>query len=311
MKTAIPVPKKSGKHMMQETPSTLDDKLGAMGINEDSIVAHISPKEVAMLKMLGGVGTINPKTGMLQFYGDDSDSDDGGEGIDTGGAFGGGFEGGLDGGFDFGGGVDPSGFDAGGFDLGNFGDMGATESAQAVAAMAESEAIGENFTFDESGIPGLMSGIDEEMQANILNNPAYKIARGLFSNTLGVITSGIPVAIGQGIKGLGWATDKMGLTENAQQIASSLTPSGIIGGIMDRGYLAAHGYDMSPDDKASLAQFSKDQQGIGNDGSDGIGTTFYDKLNTIAYGPSANTKSPVASRIGPSLPDYRQNKALF
>lgn len=42
--------------------------LQAMGRNGDSILAHIMPEEAAMLKRMGGAGTINPKTGLPEFY---------------------------------------------------------------------------------------------------------------------------------------------------------------------------------------------------------------------------------------------------
>lgn len=41
--------------------------LGDMGRDGDSIVAHINPEEAAILKALGGRGTPNPQTGLLEF----------------------------------------------------------------------------------------------------------------------------------------------------------------------------------------------------------------------------------------------------
>jgi hypothetical protein len=72
---------------MKDTPSKLDDTLASKGRRGDTIVAHISQREAAILKMLGGASTINPKTGMLEFYGGDGDSDNGGS--DPGGVGGG------------------------------------------------------------------------------------------------------------------------------------------------------------------------------------------------------------------------------
>lgn len=70
------------------------------GINGDTIVAHIGPAEAALLKQRGGVGTINPRTGLPQYYdqGTDGSNQGGGQG-DTGttggdGGFGGGNSGG-------------------------------------------------------------------------------------------------------------------------------------------------------------------------------------------------------------------------
>jgi hypothetical protein len=51
-----------------------------MGENGDTILAHITPEEAAMLKQAGGSGTPNPKTGLPQFY----DADDNGNAADPG-----------------------------------------------------------------------------------------------------------------------------------------------------------------------------------------------------------------------------------
>jgi hypothetical protein len=45
------------------------------GNNGDTILAHINPKEAKMLKASGGSGTVNPKTGLLQFEDDSSAGD--------------------------------------------------------------------------------------------------------------------------------------------------------------------------------------------------------------------------------------------
>ena len=42
-------------------------KLQGMGRNGDTILAHINPKEAAMLKRMGGSGKINPNTGLMSF----------------------------------------------------------------------------------------------------------------------------------------------------------------------------------------------------------------------------------------------------
>lgn len=43
-------------------------KIQKMGQKGDTILAHINPKEAAMLKAKGGAGKKHPKTGLLQFY---------------------------------------------------------------------------------------------------------------------------------------------------------------------------------------------------------------------------------------------------
>lgn len=45
------------------------DDLAGMGRYGDTMLAHINPKEAAMLKRMGGSGTINPRTGLPEFFG--------------------------------------------------------------------------------------------------------------------------------------------------------------------------------------------------------------------------------------------------
>jgi hypothetical protein len=56
-------------------------KLDDHGRGGDTIVAHINPREAALLKALGGSGSVNPKTGLLEFF---SESDPMGGGNDYG-----------------------------------------------------------------------------------------------------------------------------------------------------------------------------------------------------------------------------------
>ena len=42
--------------------------LAGKGRGGDTILAHITPKEVNLLKDAGGAGTVNPETGLLEFY---------------------------------------------------------------------------------------------------------------------------------------------------------------------------------------------------------------------------------------------------
>lgn len=64
-------------------PSTTA-KMAAQGRDGDSLIAHINPREAAILKAIGGRGSVNPKTGALEFAFDDSGALGGG-GIDWGG----------------------------------------------------------------------------------------------------------------------------------------------------------------------------------------------------------------------------------
>lgn len=57
------------------------------GRGQDTMLAHINPREARVLRSLGGSGVINPRTGILEF--DDGGGDGGGDG-DGGGGWGGG-----------------------------------------------------------------------------------------------------------------------------------------------------------------------------------------------------------------------------
>ena len=45
----------------------LAEMLRAKGRGKDSVLAHITPREAALLKKRGGSGTINPDTGLPEF----------------------------------------------------------------------------------------------------------------------------------------------------------------------------------------------------------------------------------------------------
>lgn len=75
-----------------------------MGRNGDTMIAHINPREAALLKARGGSGTINPHTGLPEFY---EGSGGFGFGADMGGDVGDGR-----GGADTGNGADYAGMDA-------------------------------------------------------------------------------------------------------------------------------------------------------------------------------------------------------
>lgn len=75
------------------------------GRNGDTLLAHITPEEARLLKDMGGSGTINPDTGLPEFYG--------GMGSDTGADIGGAL-GGVEGAADWGGMQDWGGINTGG-----------------------------------------------------------------------------------------------------------------------------------------------------------------------------------------------------
>lgn len=49
-------------------PRSVMQAIAGQGRKEDTLLAHISPAEASLLKRLGGAGTVNPATGLLQFY---------------------------------------------------------------------------------------------------------------------------------------------------------------------------------------------------------------------------------------------------
>ena len=49
--------------------------LAGMGRNGDTELAHITEKEADILKLLGGSGTINPKTGLSEYHRQDATID--------------------------------------------------------------------------------------------------------------------------------------------------------------------------------------------------------------------------------------------
>ena len=60
--------------------------LSKKGRGGDTMLAHITPKEAAILKEAGGAGTVNPDTGLLEFY--DGGFDIGSYGYDFGADYG-------------------------------------------------------------------------------------------------------------------------------------------------------------------------------------------------------------------------------
>jgi len=48
--------------------ASLAEKVQAAGRNGDTMLAHITPEEAGILQLLGGSGTINPKTGLPEYF---------------------------------------------------------------------------------------------------------------------------------------------------------------------------------------------------------------------------------------------------
>jgi len=79
---------------IQETSDlrSIAKMLADRGRGGDTLLAHITPKEVGLLKEAGGAGTVNPDTGLLEFYDWSGDGGivsgyDGGGSTDAGGGY--------------------------------------------------------------------------------------------------------------------------------------------------------------------------------------------------------------------------------
>lgn len=66
--------------MARRTLRSAAQLVQSAGRGKDTVLAHIMPEEAALLKALGGRGSRNPKTGLLEFEAPDADS-----GVSTGG----------------------------------------------------------------------------------------------------------------------------------------------------------------------------------------------------------------------------------
>ena len=64
-------------------PSKALKDAAAAGRGGDSMLAHIGPQEAAALKAMGGAGTVNPETGLLEFAATDAGADPGAKGAGT------------------------------------------------------------------------------------------------------------------------------------------------------------------------------------------------------------------------------------
>ena len=84
----------------QANPTKRASKVQAKGAPQDTILAHINPQEASLLDQVTDGGSVNPRTGLLEFEhgasgdGENSDASNasgGASSFGTGGQFGGGF----------------------------------------------------------------------------------------------------------------------------------------------------------------------------------------------------------------------------
>ena len=239
--------------------------IASMGRHGDTMLAHINAREARLLELFGGSGTINPKTGLLEFY-------DGGDGAGEG-------EPG-----------DPGG--VGGGDNGNGpgsgvgGDMGGYEGSFA----DQTEGIGGSFGYYE-GLqppdPGNIKG-DTDIE-NIAEMPHAK--NNMFENLMDQISgniNGIAHGFAKGLTSLGIKTGmKYGLSTSGLTLG---TIGSLAFGIpmgMAMGYMFENA---SPPSAETVAANT-------NPGLSGIDTTG---IEGTATGMPGSETSPT-----PAIPDRR------
>lgn len=198
-------------------------KLESKGRHGDTILAHINPKEAMMLKRMGGKGSINPRTGLREYW-DDGGNDPGGVGGETGSGAAGGPD--SDDGGNVNGGFDPTG---------GSGLTGINESLGVEVSAPESVDLGgyQGIMDDIPVYSSMMRGINT-LRDDYPN--AYAAATGALKS--GIVTGfnplsmGIGAMVGVGAKG---ATDRSSmspeaLAENNKSLSEALASKDIASG---------------------------------------------------------------------------------
>lgn len=295
------------------------------GIHGDSIVAHIGPQEAALLKAYGGAGTINPRTGLPQYYdqGTDGSNQGGGQG-DTGttggdGGFGGGNSGGNNMGQDEGHGQYGPGAPG---SIGNNGMMGSAVGANGMLSQASElsqlDKAAVNATTSIGMGPGAMTGInasqdimngvtpgfaDMVMDKFGIDNPGgFLGSNGALSGAsmIGGLLAGPPGAAAAAALAAGLQGRSFGATLGAT--VGGLSGIGASSGASYGGSLAAHGQD------AAVSNANSNAAGIGTGGS---GQTTADALVASPYlggnlpgfdtAPAASGQTPQGIQWGADL----------
>lgn len=159
----------------------LAQHLQAQGRGRDTILAHIMPEEAAMLKRMGGSGTVNPRTGLLEFQN---------PGDIAGGGFGSGNIGGGSSPSTGGGGAaNPGDIAGGGFGSGNIGGGSSTGGGGGGGGMLGGPNAGGNAGGMQTGGGG--GSLAAGRAADIASVPGYAASGNSSSNyaqSLGVPT---------------------------------------------------------------------------------------------------------------------------
>jgi hypothetical protein len=162
--------------------------VASKGRNGDTLVAHINPEEAALLKARGGAGTINPRTGFLEFY----DADGDGNASDS---------------------SNPTGGDTGGPSSGSSGSIDTSEVDAAIAqgfgpespnygAPAPEEASGASmFSTAFPGLSAMSKVAQAVMRGEEIPGLTEQEGFGLVNSMFG----GLPGMVGAGLTGLATA----------------------------------------------------------------------------------------------------------
>lgn len=206
----------------------LAQHLQAQGRGRDTILAHIMPEEAAMLKRMGGSGTVNPRTGLLEFQN---------PGDIAGGGFGSGNIGGGSSPSTGGGGAaNPGDIAGGGFGSGNIGGGSSTGGGGGGGGMLGGPNAGGNAGGMQTGGGG--GSLAAGRAADIASVPGYAASGSSqnFMQSLGVPTivanaaqniAGAAQAAGQGLLNFSdWSTGqyRQMMADPSAYAASAVAP---------------------------------------------------------------------------------------
>ena len=191
---------------MRRDLRAMGNKLAKYGRGPDTLVAHITPREAGLLKRLGGAGTTNPVTGLLEFRPGGPGNDPGAPGSASGV------------------GGDPSGADPFGGGRGDFDAEAAAAQANAVAAAQADAQAAEN-----AGIGGMSGAQAAGATANVNRPTMNQINRQrAYSEIAAKANPAAATAVGiLGSMGLGIAAPGLGMATNAlDQVGPSMAGMG-------------------------------------------------------------------------------------
>lgn len=195
--------------------------LAQQGRGNDTLVAHITPEEAILLKAHGGSGTINPHTGLLEFW-DDGGNDPGGEGGTTGstGYGGSGGEPGRGGVGD-----DPA--------AGNYGGWGDPGSAFGDTSLGNAEpGIWDRIAgwFEDLSLMDVVKGVMRAGQigANLASGNIPGVMAGIFTGLTGIPSNPVSGMLGVMGREISGATMK-GAIEANQEAFEGMTQASLAG----------------------------------------------------------------------------------